>query len=145
MKVSASNEVTLIAGGVDSIQDHDIPESTHAINFHGNNIRKIDGLSSTGLGLNLRLLDLSSNRIRVIENLDALVNLKSLNLAANLISVVGSGLAELKTLECLNLSYNQISSIAGLRCFAGDSRLRTLMLHGNRLDIQERYSYHLQQ
>ena len=42
-KCRRQNEVTLIAGGVDSIRDHDIPESNPRHQFHGNNIRRIDG------------------------------------------------------------------------------------------------------
>ena len=115
--VATGRQVTVLCAGVVSISNHDIPDDTRIVNFHGNEIRRIDGLSSQALGQNLRVLDLSFNQIRLIENLDALVHLQYLNLAANLITDVGPGLQKLVSLESLDLSFNQIKSLDGLQCF----------------------------
>jgi len=133
--VAAGRQVTVLCSGVVSISNHDIPDDTRIVNFHGNEIRRIDGLSSQALGQNLRVLDLSFNQIRLIENLDALVHLQYLNLAANLITDVGPGLQRLVSLESLDLSFNQIQSLDGLQCFGrGRGKLKSLRLHGNQLE-----------
>ena len=58
---------------------------------------------------NLEYLDLSSNRIANIENLASLPKLKHLDLSNNGISQLRIEIGRVKSLECLNLGFNNLS------------------------------------
>lgn len=62
----------------------------------------------------LRILNLSGNRIRVVENLEGLTSLIELNLCRNQVEIV-QGLGQLKSLKRLFLSTNKISSFHDIR------------------------------
>jgi hypothetical protein len=92
---------------------------------------QIDHLSSQiGSLTNLRVLDLSDNRIQKIENLNRLTNLRVLNLKCNHITVM-EGMENLSNLEELNLNINQIKKIEGLE---NQINLRDLALGRNRIE-----------
>eukprot|EP00300_Choanocystis_sp_HF-7_P021868 c20973_g1_i1.p1 GENE.c20973_g1_i1~~c20973_g1_i1.p1 ORF type:complete len:324 (+),score=65.53 c20973_g1_i1:51-974(+) len=61
----------------------------------------------------LRLLELGSNRIRQISNLETLVNLRKLFLGRNKITSI-QGLETLTNLRCLSLQNNRLTTISGL-------------------------------
>jgi len=85
--------------------------SLKTIYFVQNRITKISGLS--GVGSTLRSLELGGNRIRVIEELDALINLEELWLGKNKITKL-ENLGHLKHLRILALQSNRITKIEGL-------------------------------
>jgi Leucine-rich repeat (LRR) protein len=103
--------------------------------LHHNSIKKIDGLET---GNCLEELDLSYNKIEVIENLDNLGgSLLKLNLECNNIKKI-SGLENLTNLFELNLSKNYISRLKGLQ---GLTNLRTLFLSSNQLSRCKQVAY----
>lgn len=79
--------------------------------FVQNKITRIEHLAH--LGASLRSLELGSNRIRAIENLDALVNLEELWLGKNKITKL-QGLEKLAKLRLLSIQSNRITKIEGL-------------------------------
>ncbi|KAL5526892.1 SDS22 [Sanghuangporus sanghuang] len=81
------------------------------IYFVQNRISHITGLSS--LGATLTSLELGGNKIRKIENLDALVNLEELWLGKNKISKL-EGLSSLRRLKILSIQSNRLERIEGL-------------------------------
>lgn len=81
------------------------------LNFHYKFLRCIEGLESSAP--QLRSLDLSSNNIRVMENLGAMPKLRELKLDSCQISRI-SGLEKCPSLVKLHLEDNEISSIEGL-------------------------------
>jgi len=90
-----------------------------------NKINKIEGLSKNVCLVNLSI---QNNKIEIIENLDGL-NLEVLNLAQNKIKMI-NGLQTLKQLTRLDLSRNEIKRLKGLEeC----DYLRFLDLSGNRI------------
>lgn len=60
--------------------------------------------------LNLEKLLLDDNRIECLDNLNSLTNLQELNLAQNLIENIGVGLDGLSNLKDVNLSANRIGN-----------------------------------
>jgi dynein assembly factor 1 len=74
---------------------------------------------------------LEGNGISVIENLDALQELRCLYLQKNCISDMSHGLEELRELAQLNLSHNSLRAIAGLTNL---SNLSTLQFTHNKLE-----------
>jgi len=79
--------------------------------FVQNRISKISYLSN--LGATLRSLELGGNRIRKIENLEALVNLEELWLGKNKISKL-EGLDSLSKLKILSIQSNRITKLENL-------------------------------
>ncbi|THH09646.1 hypothetical protein EW146_g8631 [Bondarzewia mesenterica] len=79
-----------------------------------NRITKITGL--LGVGATLRSLELGGNKIRKIENVDALVNLEELLLRFGVLteSFSHQNLGNLKRLKILALQSNRITKIEGL-------------------------------
>lgn len=77
----------------------------------------------------LETLNLESNRITVIENVDGLHSLKNINLAGNLIVQV-RGIDGLVNLETVNLQHNQISVVVSLCQLLS---LKTLLLDHNKI------------
>lgn len=98
-------------------------------------IRRIENLIVVP---NLRLLNLSYNVITKIEGLGRLHNLIELNLAENAIKVI-ENLENLKALERLNLSGNLIKRIPEDIKYL--QRLTTLRLARNKLEVAEDISY----
>eukprot|EP00117_Sycon_ciliatum_P022701 scpid30191/ scgid3878/ Nischarin; Imidazoline receptor 1; Imidazoline receptor antisera-selected protein; Imidazoline-1 receptor; Imidazoline-1 receptor candidate protein len=82
------------------------------LNLNNNQIKEID--DSVKLLLHVEQLDLSSNRIQVIENLKHLPRLRWLNLAHNEISSVDALHLHLGNVTTLLIQDNCISSLAGL-------------------------------
>ncbi len=93
-----------------------------------NKITKIEGVESL---VNLEKLYLSNNRISVIENLSSLQKLKVLELGSNRIRRI-TGLEELKKLEELWLGKNKIENMHDLDHYQFP-HLRQLSLQSNRL------------
>ena len=94
-----------------------------------NQIKVISGLEV--LAPTLVELYLVENKIKEIIGLDALVNLKLLELGGNRLREVGQGLAKLVNLEQLWLGKNKISSLGtGFQTLV---KLRRLSLQANRL------------
>ena len=98
-------------------------------------IRRIENLIVVP---NLRLLNLSYNVITKIEGLGRLHNLIELNLAENAIKII-ENLENLKALERLNLSGNLIKRIPEDIKYL--QRLTTLRLARNKLEVAEDISY----
>ncbi|KAF7970841.1 hypothetical protein HWV62_22798 [Athelia sp. TMB] len=116
-------------------------ESIDTIYFVQNRISRISGLES--IGTTLRSLELGGNKIRRIENLDALVNLEELWLGKNKISKLErlkilsiqsnritkiENLESLENLEDIYLSHNGITRLEGLD---HNLKLKTLDLGSN--------------
>lgn len=79
-----------------------------------------------------RVLDISFNRIRKIENLDGMTKLKKLFLCANKISRV-ENVNHLKSLELLELGDNKIRVRSGFFLYAKVFLLRHSCLFSNTL------------
>jgi len=94
-----------------------VPETFHHLQslktvfFVQNKISHITGLD--GVGATLRSLELGGNRLRKIENLDALVNLEELWLGKNKITRL-ENLGSLKRLKILSIQSNRITKLEGL-------------------------------
>lgn len=82
--------------------------SLEMLDLHSNNIKKIENLDNL---TKLSNLILSQNQISRIQNLSKNLSLRSLNLAMNLLESVGSSLSQLHCLEELNLSGNKLCNI----------------------------------
>lgn len=96
-----------------------------------NKLKRIEGLA--GL-TELRTLDLGANRIRVIEGLETNTKLKSLWLGKNKIEKI-EGLSTLVNLEQLDIQNNRLTSLGdGLRNL---SQLKELYLACNRISSVE--------
>ncbi|GJJ08556.1 hypothetical protein Clacol_002774 [Clathrus columnatus] len=107
----------------------------------------------------LRTLELGGNRIRTIENLDALTNLRELWLGKNKITELRN-LGHLKSLKILSVQSNRITKIEalegleeleelylshnGIKKLEGldkNLKLRTVDLGNNRIDVLENLSH----
>lgn len=136
----SSSNVSMIDCGIKSLKDIPIQLNTASINLHSNVIQKIENLNYLQ---RLIHLDLSSNTIKKIDGLQGLVSLKSLNLSCNSIINI-ENLDGLKCLRSLNLSYNKIQYINGLSDIWGtEYALDALQLHGNFLSSVEELTYYL--
>lgn len=94
-----------------------------------NQIKKIENLSK--LAPTLCELYLVENRLKEIEGLETLTNLRLLELGGNKIREIGTGLNTLVNLEQLWLGKNKITSIAN--AFHKLKALKRLSLQANRL------------
>ncbi|ETW83079.1 hypothetical protein HETIRDRAFT_126398 [Heterobasidion irregulare TC 32-1] len=117
--------------------------------FVQNRISTISGLQ--GLGATLRSLELGGNKLRQIENLDALVNLEELWLGKNKITKL-ENLGNLKRLKILALQSNRLTKIEeelylshnGVQKLEGlqhNLRLTTLDVGNNFISTIENLSY----
>ncbi|KAJ3130107.1 hypothetical protein HK098_006166 [Nowakowskiella sp. JEL0407] len=88
---------------------------------------------SIGMLVNLVLLDLSFNKIKVVEGLELLVNLKELFFVQNRVGVI-QGVKHLKKLENLEFGANKIKKIENLD---GMRELKQLWLGKNKLSKLE--------
>ncbi|CAC5362345.1 LRRCC1 [Mytilus coruscus] len=124
------HELCLIDSGIKSLLNVPIRPNLQVINLHSNFIQRIENLQNL---YQLKHLDLSSNQLTYIEGLEGLDSLRTLNLSCNFLSDV-RGLAGLRSLVKLNLSHNQIEDVSGFKSLHGsDYRLTHLELHGNKL------------
>ncbi|KAG9011095.1 hypothetical protein FRB94_009238 [Tulasnella sp. JGI-2019a] len=103
----------------------------HTLYFVQNKFTKITNLHN--IGATLRSLELGGNRIRVIENLDALVNLEELWLGKNKISKL-ENLDALSKLQILSVQSNRLVKIEGLDKLVN---LRELYLSHNGIERLE--------
>ncbi|KAH9037872.1 L domain-like protein [Lactarius pseudohatsudake] len=114
-----------------------IPDTLHhltslrTIYFVQNRISKITGLQ--GVGETLRSLELGGNKLRKIENLDALVNLEELWLGKNKIAKL-ENFSGLKSLKILALQSNRITKIENLEALVN---LEELYLSHNGVEYLE--------
>ncbi|OEH79846.1 leucine rich repeat-containing protein [Cyclospora cayetanensis] len=99
-----------------------------SLRVDNNLLRRIGG--SLSCLSSLLWLDLSFNRIEVIEGLEALPNLRDLSLSYNRISSL-DGLRGCKMLSVLCITNNQISQYKELGWLRGLPRLRCLCIKGN--------------
>ncbi|CAL6094306.1 Conserved_hypothetical protein [Hexamita inflata] len=76
----------------------------------GQNLLTDDSLEFIGNMKNLKILDLSLNKLENVDKLKTLTNLKSLDLNQNFIKTI-DGLETLIELENLDISYNQVTQI----------------------------------
>ncbi|CAF4364535.1 unnamed protein product [Rotaria socialis] len=121
----------LMGHGIKNLDEILLNKNLNSINFHSNEIERINGLQ--GL-INLTHLDLSSNNITRIQGLESLISLTTLNLSSNKIVVV-EGLFSLKKLTWLNLSYNKIEYLQGFQDLWGNEfNLNIIQIHGNHID-----------
>lgn len=97
------------------------------LNFHANNIQKIDNLQKYTC---LQELVLSFNDIQTIAGLKALVLLRKLDLGYNLIRSI-RGLAHLVNLEKLDLRHNLIDIMDDIKVLTSNASLENLDLSGN--------------
>ncbi|KAG8969455.1 hypothetical protein FRC03_002731 [Tulasnella sp. 419] len=132
-------------------------QSLRTIYFVQNKITKIDHLHH--FGATLRSLELGGNRIRTIENLDALVNLEELWLGKNKIAKL-QNLSHLRSLRILSIQSNRLVKLEGLESLANleeiylshngilrlegldnNLKLRTIDLGSNRIPKIENVSH----
>ncbi|KAF9520835.1 hypothetical protein BS47DRAFT_405890 [Hydnum rufescens UP504] len=85
--------------------------SLEVVYFIQNKITEISSLE--GVPTTLKSLELGGNRIRTIENIDALVNLEELWLGKNKIGKL-ENLSSLKKLRVLSIQSNRITKLEGL-------------------------------
>jgi hypothetical protein len=78
-------------------------------------------------------LDLSENKIKLVEGLSTLTNLTTLNLSKNSLENAASieHLAECNNLSAVDLSHNQLAGANIVECIAGISKLTSLGMSGN--------------
>ncbi|NWR21433.1 CNTRL protein, partial [Emberiza fucata] len=99
------------------------------LNLSNNRIEKIEKLDKL---LKLRELNLSNNRISKIEGIEHLQNLQRLNLAGNEIEHIPVWVGrKLRSLRCLNLRQNQVSSLHDIAKLKPLQDLTSLFLAGN--------------
>ncbi len=112
-----------------SDKDYNIDERGHVIkiSLSNKNLEKIPDFINELK--QLKILNLSHNKISKIEGLNNLSKLKKLNLHANIITHI-SGLENLIQLKDINLLRNQINKIEGLDNL---TRLQRLNLYNNQI------------
>lgn len=105
-----------------------------------NKLKKVEGLAAL---TNLRLLELGGNQIRdVSTGLETLVNLEQLWLGKNKIDTIGSGFATLRKLKRLSLQANRLTKIDERAFPAGaHPELAELYLSENGLAVIENVSH----
>ncbi|TIC06944.1 L domain-like protein [Wallemia mellicola] len=119
-------ELYLVQNKIVDISNLNIP-TLELLELGGNRIRTIQNLDYLS---NLRELWLGKNKITEIANMDNLSNLRILSLQANRISDI-TGLDGLTNLEELYLSHNNLSSLQGLDNL---TQLNTLDIAHNKIE-----------
>lgn len=111
----------------------DMPNTTEALLFSHNRMLNLSSLPPL---LSLRLLDLSYNQIRILDNhwvFEHMEQLRELNLQGNDLKLLQHGsFSGLKNLDVLDLSRNAITTIE-LHAFGGLNHLSVLRLGYNQL------------
>ncbi|TIA93185.1 hypothetical protein E3P99_00321 [Wallemia hederae] len=118
-------QLYLIQNKLSVIDNLDIP-SLEVLELGGNRIRQIDNLNALS---NLKQLWLGKNKIEKLENLDNLQSLELLSIQANRLTSM-DGLSNLHNLKELYLSHNGITEISGLESL---TNLETLDVSNNQL------------
>ncbi len=108
------NALLLPSNKIGAITNLDNFPSLEELNLSSNSIENIENLEN--LAKTLKILDLSKNDISVIEDLDKLVNLEELNLSSNEIGKSDKieNLDKLTNLKSLDLSKNDFKKIENL-------------------------------
>ena len=112
-----------------------LPQRIIKLEIKSNHLSKIQNLDSLA---NLLVLDLSNNRLTCIENLHNNLMLQELHLGDNHIKRV-ENIEMLKELRRLNLENNLLSSSASYRTLSLNTKLTFLVLKGNPLAVQGKY------
>ena len=103
------------------------------INLQALNISRIDNLDvftdCVKLNLSMVIHSLTQNKIKVLENLDLLINLKRLIMSHNELTEIGN-LLDLKRLEYLDVSFNRLTD---LKAAFLPSSLKAVLVDGNPL------------
>ena len=111
-----------------------LPDSLVVLNLAANGLTNVDMLA---LPL-LRLLNLSHNRLTVLQLPQSVVRLEELLAANNSIQRLGS-MQHLTALRILDLANNMVPTVAGLEALCEVLSLRVLRLEGN--SVQERPTF----
>lgn len=104
-----------------------LPSRIIKLELKSNHISKIQNLNQL---INLQVLDLSNNRLTQIENLSSNIYLQELHLGDNHIKKI-ENLEMLKDLKRLNIENNLLSSVSAFRTLSLNTRLTFLVLKGN--------------
>lgn len=112
-----------------------MPEKIIKLELKSNLISKIQNLESCLL---LQILDLSNNRILKIENLNNNAFLQELHLGDNHIKKI-ENLEMLRDLKRLNIENNMLSSTASIRTLSLNIKLTHLVVKGNPIAVQGKY------
>ena len=97
------------------------------LDLHSNKITKIENINHLS---ELRVLNLANNLITAVENLNGLISLTELNLRRNLIESV-NGLQHCPRLQRIFLSNNRIEKFEHIASLKDASQLQELALDGN--------------
>lgn len=110
--LNSSSKVAYISGiGLKVIPKISSFSSLRSVNLSGNSIVHI---TPGSLPKGLHILDISRNKISVIEGLRELTRLRILDLSYNRISRIGQGLSNCTLIKELYLAGNKISNVEGL-------------------------------
>lgn len=97
------------------------------LDLHSNKITKIENINHLS---ELRVLNLANNLITTVENLNGLISLTELNLRRNLIEQV-NGLSHCPRLQRIFLSNNRIEKFDNIGSLKDAQQLSELALDGN--------------
>lgn len=122
-------KLSIVASCVDEIHNLDNNSNLQHLEIYQGLLKHIS--SNIAVLTNLKVVDLSFNEIRVIENLDSLIHLEKLYLSNNKISSV-EGLENLSNLKVLELGSNKIRSINS-GCMRPLKNLEALWLGKNKI------------
>ncbi|XP_074647036.1 uncharacterized protein LOC141903059 isoform X2 [Tubulanus polymorphus] len=123
-------EIILHAGNIDRICRLETFTSCRVLDLSCNYIKKMENLEQLS---DLRELKVYDNKIAQLENLDCLKELCNLQLQHNLIKNIGKGLMNLKKLKQLRLDYNNLIKMEPTE-LASCSMITYLNISHNRLD-----------
>ena len=111
------------------------PSSINSIQIRLSSLQNLEGLNSFK---NLIQLDLSNNHISSLGKfLYGLIKLKHLDISCNKLEIL-DGIENLINLEYLNASHNQIQTLTCFKLFTNKKKLNTLNIKGNLIyDLKE--------
>lgn len=134
-KIKDSNANTIALGNNKISKIGYLPSKIIKLELRSNLISKIQNIESCIL---LKVLDLSINMISRIENLQTNTYLEELHLGDNQIKKI-ENLEMLKELKRLNMENNLLSSSASIRTLSLNPKIMFLVLKGNSFAIQSKY------
>jgi len=105
------------------------------LDLHSNKISKIENINHLS---DLRVLNLANNLIKNVENLQGLDSLTELNLRRNIIEKV-QGLNQCGNLQRVFLSNNKIAAFENIACLKDCAQLSDLTLDGNLIFSKKGY------
>lgn len=86
--MNKTNQLCMIDAGITTLDNLNLPESLNNLNLHYNSIHDVgDNLAHL---FNLKYLDLSSNKLKSTLGLSFCLNLQVLNLASNQITTISN-------------------------------------------------------